>query len=377
MAISSNKYYYFKSVSDNKYLNIYTNGSLSNGINVKTYPKIDGDECQIWYTQPYSSTLNTFLLKSKKNLGYALDRWRGSSNYNNADIYSVGTTEEDLADQLIQFVNVGNNNYRIKLKNYNLYLTVNTSTSSSDGSRNIYWTALNSGSNSQLWRPEEYEEDDYSGVLARNTNCPTETATEPFIINNIPDYQFSSHIENGVEFHPSCGLSNNSDFNLSSDGSKIKNVLKIFSRKVFGINVDLDDDRLCYYLYGERRNNGGNNQFHTGVDISYLDGHPIKALYPGVVKYSGGTFGTVTIQTSEIGVCCNYLHMRDITVTNNQHINAGDTIGYQSNVSDESIGSHLHFEVVPYNVSGPQSLVTSPNVQMHTIMPYGYMDGEY
>jgi len=145
--------YRFKSKSDNRYLNILTDGALSNNKNVTTYALDSTDLAQVWLTSVYShgSTIQ-YLLKSAKDNNYVLDRWRGSSNYNNADIYTRGTTTDDLKDQVIVFVASGSY-YKIKLANYDLYLTV-TSTSTYGG-YNVNWQAA-TGADNQLWLAELY-----------------------------------------------------------------------------------------------------------------------------------------------------------------------------------------------------------------------------
>ena len=76
-----------------------------------------------------------------------LDRWRLSGdNYNNADIYTVGSSSEDLKDQLI-LIEETSYGCRIKLKYRNLYLT-KTSTATYGGS-NVNWK-VEDGSNNQL-----------------------------------------------------------------------------------------------------------------------------------------------------------------------------------------------------------------------------------
>ena len=147
--INTGTYYRFKSKLDNKYLNILTDDPLDYNMNVTTYSLSSTDTAQIWLAQQYSYDYSTkFLLKSKKNESFVLDRWRGSDNYNNADIYTVGTTLDDLNDQVVSFEYSGNY-CRIKLANRsNLYLTV--SSASTYGGHNVVWAAATGGDN-QLW----------------------------------------------------------------------------------------------------------------------------------------------------------------------------------------------------------------------------------
>lgn len=161
--------YRFKSKLDNRYLNILTDGALSNNKNVTTYALDSTDLGQVWLASVYShgSTIQ-YLLKSAKNNSFALDRWRGSSNYNNADIYTIGTTTEDLKDQVVVFIASGSY-YKIKLANYDLYLTV-TSTSTYGG-YNVNWQTA-TGKDNQLWMAEPYTAGTSTGT-SKSLSMPT------------------------------------------------------------------------------------------------------------------------------------------------------------------------------------------------------------
>lgn len=147
--INNGTYYRFKSKLDSKYLNILTDDALQPKMNVTTCSLSTPDSAQIWLAHQYSYDSTTkFLLKSKKNENFVLDRWRDSSNYNNVYIYTVGTTLDDLNDQIVSFEYSGNY-CRIKLTNRsNLYLTV--SSTSTYGGHNVVWAAATGGDN-QLW----------------------------------------------------------------------------------------------------------------------------------------------------------------------------------------------------------------------------------
>ena len=184
MAIVANKSYWFKSKSDGKYLNPLTSGSLANSTNVTTYAKESGDASQIWICSSYSNSslnLNGYLLRNAKNTNYVLDRWRLSGdNYNNADIYTIGSSSEDLKDQLI-LIEETSNGCRIKLKYRDLYLTqVSTATY---GGHNVKWQASN-GSNNQLWIAEE---------------APSEV-----IVTGMPSG--AGYTNNTEYFHPDSGM---------------------------------------------------------------------------------------------------------------------------------------------------------------------------
>lgn len=332
---------------------------------------------------------------------YGLDYYWGQNNAGNCDIYKVAGNEEDSK---INFITVNAQNNLYKIQSYrndignNRYLTVMPG---SDGSFangcDVRWQPLDeSKATQQTWWLVPVEDvtgstnppgpsGEYTGILARNTSVPTGTDSSPYIVNNIPDHdeRFApTYIENGCEFHPGSGLSNGMDFNNSTDGEKIKQQLRKYIKLVFGEpNLTMEDKDLCYYLFGERKENGNGYEFHPGVDISYAEGKPIHALYGGTVVYSNyEDFGTVSIEVPELEIVTTYLHMKRLEVSVDEPVNAGDIIGYQSgrgDVSDTDFPSHLHFEIAPYgNTDGYEIPINSTTTQMPTILPYGYMDGE-
>ncbi|MEG2929406.1 MAG: M23 family metallopeptidase [Oscillospiraceae bacterium] len=188
-------------------------------------------------------------------------------------------------------------------------------------------------------------------------------------INNIPDYQFSSGIENGCIMHYGSGLINNSNF--SSSYASIISAAQRFARRISKSSYGFPNTNICYYLYGERRGASG-TEFHSGVDFRLGDNTPIYSSHSGVVTYSGGNYGTVSIYDSNLDVTYNYVHMKNISVTSGQFVSAWDKIGHQGAVGAPQ-GSHLHFEVRNGNTPRPAGLQTSTGALLPTLMPYGYM----
>lgn len=153
--VSNGSAYRFKSKSDGKYLNILTDGNLSNDLNVTTYALTRNDLGQVWKCDNFKNgSLSGMLMRSKKNTAYVLDRWRGNSNYNNANIYTVGKNDADLKDELVVITAQSDGYSTIKLKYYNLYLTA-TSTNTYGG-HNVNWQPPSNSSN-QRWFAESYE----------------------------------------------------------------------------------------------------------------------------------------------------------------------------------------------------------------------------
>ena len=362
-------------------LNLRGTGSIYNNRNVNLYNR-DGSSDQKWYLRVYSGYAK---ILCSADHSYGLDYYYGSSNKHNCDIYQEAGNEDSKIDLIT--VNASLNYYKLKLcstssQGNGRYLTASSLSSGAD----VRWMPNDGDSDSlyQIWKLIEVNAESsssdtiYSGILARSAALSTKTGSSSVIVTNIPDKLHTGKIEYNVQFHPACGLSNNLDFNNSSSGSAIKSQLQKYVKKVFGSEAMLSDDETCYYLWAEREANTSGARYHSGVDVSYYDGAPIHALFGGKVKYAGGPYGTVSIFNPTLGVTFNYVHMNGITVSagNGPDVVAGEIIGYQSNVSLDNIGSHLHFEIRPGEVStGPAGLPTQPSQQMTTVMPYGYMDG--
>ena len=91
----------------------------------------------------------------------------------------------------------------------------------------------------------------------------------------------------------------------------------------------------------------------------------IYSLHGGTVKLSS-TYGAVLIYNSSANKTYIYAHMKDIAVTANSTVSAGQLLGYESNVGVS--GRHLHFEVRSGNVSS----LASPS-GLNSVSPYEHM----
>lgn len=375
MALEIGKTYYIKNVATGKYLNVYGNDTVANERNVNVYTKEDV-LAQKWIVRLAG---NGAQVHTAINEAFALNIYTVN---NNCSMYKVA--DNSLADSVVDFLTVdaSQNLYRIQMMAHSLYLTVNTSTD------NAYFGTDNE-SFYALWQLEEVstssssDSPDYTGILARYTtlsNVIGDTASDYYIIKNIPDNQYGSGIEPSAQFHPACGLNNNLVFNESSDGNKIIDVLlNKYVKKVFGNDCTINNaNDVCYYLYGERYENGDGYDFHPGVDVSYGEGKPVFALYGGeIVCNNYEDHGTISIKPDGLDIVTTYLHMKNLTTKT--RVNAGEKIGEQSGrgkTSNTDYPSHLHFEVTPSTQRGYAVPIKSPDVQMPSILPYGYMDGE-
>jgi murein DD-endopeptidase MepM/ murein hydrolase activator NlpD len=90
----------------------------------------------------------------------------------------------------------------------------------------------------------------------------------------------------------------------------------------------------------------GEGAFHKGVDISVAYGTPILAPADGVVSFadfSNGYGRLIAIEHGQ-GITTRYGHLSAFAVTEGQHVQRGEVIGYVG-MTGRSTGPHLHYEV--------------------------------
>lgn len=84
---------------------------------------------------------------------------------------------------------------------------------------------------------------------------------------------------------------------------------------------------------------------HNGIDFKMEIGEPIRSIKEGIITVKD--FGnvnagkTVFVKWSD-GKTAIYGHLNEFTVSNGQHVQPGDLLGYAGNTGF-STGSHLHF----------------------------------
>ncbi len=91
---------------------------------------------------------------------------------------------------------------------------------------------------------------------------------------------------------------------------------------------------------------------HNGIDFGAKVGTPVRAVATGVVAGAGDTdltckgasFGRWILIKFDNGLAATYGHLSVISVTEGQHVTAGDIIGYSGNTG-YSTGPHLHISV--------------------------------
>lgn len=92
--------------------------------------------------------------------------------------------------------------------------------------------------------------------------------------------------------------------------------------------------------FGYRR---GRN--HTGVDLPYPMGTPVRVAFSGKVRFAGrnGGYGNLVIVRHQNGLETFYGHLSAVEVTAGDWVEAGAIIG-RGGSTGRSTGPHLHFE---------------------------------
>lgn len=177
-------------------------------------------------------------------------------------------------------------------------------------------------------------------------------------VTGIPDENAQGNATE--QFHSSSGMKAGS-FYGANNGTYIQTKLEKFCKQVFK-----RDAKKFYHLYGEYTGYG----YHKGVDLSCADGTPIYSAHVGETLF-GETYGVVSVwdgTTSNI-----YAHMKNKTTAG--RVKLGDRLGNQSNVSAQTIGSHLHFEARNKRTSSmnyQETDVFSSNLRPYDAMPMVY-----
>ena len=98
--------------------------------------------------------------------------------------------------------------------------------------------------------------------------------------------------------------------------------------------------------------------FHYGIDLAAPLGTPIYTPFSGTVVHAGASSGfgnTVQVLTEE-GDVILFGHMRTLTVSEGERVNAGDLVAYVGN-EGQSTGPHCHVEI---HLGGQGGTKTSP-----------------
>lgn len=105
---------------------------------------------------------------------------------------------------------------------------------------------------------------------------------------------------------------------------------------------------------------GGDNLFHSGVDIAAPYGTSVRASADGEVEYAGwkGNMGRCVIISHEKGYKTLYAHLSRTKVSKGQTVSQSQIIGLEGSTG-RSTGPHLHFEIRKGTTSlDPEKFVT-------------------
>ena len=131
--------------------------------------------------------------------------------------------------------------------------------------------------------------------------------------------------------------------------------------------IAVADGELCWPLPGHTyischfgEVDAFGNAGHRGTDIPAPEGTPILAAHSGTVLVSGwnDSYGNQVLLDNGTGLSTRYAHMTQTAVTAGEAVTAGQVIGYVGSTGD-SIGNHLHFEVMQNGVRvNPMDMVS-------------------
>lgn len=315
--ITMGRYYRFSNKASGKDLNHYAAG----GSNVNVYTE-DGSTDQIWR---YSTDGRLY---PESNPTKCLDRFTGSSNPDNADVYAPS----DAPNQVITFDPVSENNFgyyrHIKVNGY--YLTQQGS--------DVKWTSSPNGDYS-IWLAEE---------LIKVTGIP----------NNITDY-----------FSVWSGFTN------GAFPTKVRTSIDNLYRKCFGAAGAVT--AKYYNMYGAIFTGSSpasyKGKFHSGIDLAPGEGTAVLAPVAGEVVYSApSNYGTVTIKETATGNLFLFMHMKGTFPAKGTKVAIGDRIGLVGGVGSggaTQFSPHLHVEVHP---KGSPEERTGDSYQLNSFYNQGY-----
>lgn len=89
-----------------------------------------------------------------------------------------------------------------------------------------------------------------------------------------------------------------------------------------------------------------NGRAHNGIDLDLRTGEPVRAMFPGVVRFANsfGSYGRLVVIRHFNGLETYYAHLHRIKVGIGMEVDAGTVIGTGGNTG-RSTAPHLHLEV--------------------------------
>lgn len=152
-------------------------------------------------------------------------------------------------------------------------------------------------------------------------------------------------------------IKNVQDIKFTDIGSNIQVWFNDIKMKLDGENDEKAKIKSSYVVpvsgkivspYGSRTNSvTKNKEIHNGIDISVPENTDIKAVYDGKVKGCGEntSTGKYIILAHSDGIETKYCFLNSISVKEGDTVKKSQIIGKSGNTG-ESIGPHLHFELL-------------------------------
>jgi murein DD-endopeptidase MepM/ murein hydrolase activator NlpD len=106
----------------------------------------------------------------------------------------------------------------------------------------------------------------------------------------------------------------------------------------------------------------GEDEFHSGLDISTDKGNPVTATAPGVVQSASwnGAYGNLVAIDHGYGVMTRYAHLSAFAVKVGDRVAQNDVVGYVG-ATGRATGPHLHYEVlVNGKLVDPMQFIAGP-----------------
>lgn len=129
--------------------------------------------------------------------------------------------------------------------------------------------------------------------------------------------------------------------------SEIKNYLRLQKDIYLATPAGLPVRGAITSSYGKREHpKSGEEEFHSGIDISTRPGTPVKATADGIVSFSGwnGGSGNLVVLEHGFGYSTFYAHNKMNIVKVGQKVRRGDIIGYIGSTGNTT-GPHVHYEI--------------------------------
>ena len=290
-------------------LNVYGNETIDNNRNVCVWTSSTGN-AQKWKVSIVNGIPKIF--NALANAQYALNIYRGTSNYGNCDVLIAAGNDLDSEIDILT-IDATADLYRIKLVNYNLYLTA---VSNSDGG-DVRWQSF-TGNTNQTWH----------FVSANSSGLP-----------DFGNYQWVTQSQRVTQYFGGTNLHRGVDI-----GAYTPNVA---GEPIYAMCSGVVTRR---FDWDPSMGTSGNQSMGNAIFIQGTN--PVSSI--------GGTYLRQL-----------FMHMRDYALVSvGQNITKGQLLGYMGTTGN-STGVHLHFGLQANN-SDMAATGTTAYVDRDWVNPVSY-----